>query len=198
MSKKKTTKDAASKKRKSPPKIKKIPPEIKEQKLELFIQKSDEFAEAEAKKRRERQRKKIDFIGGGEIDIDEYVLEVMAAHITKFSKEWFYRLADLYEVDRKLMDIYVKPAFVRLFIIQFVYARFPYSLLRTLRSRNRKLGARRGKLHQHLKKEASDELIAVIKEVFDCMGESAGKGPLHFKMTYSKDHVLFFQTDLFD
>jgi len=202
MGKKKTTKDASGKKKKLPPKLKKtppeaIPPELKEQKLELFIQKSDEFADAEAKKRRESRRKKVQFIGGLTINIDEYVLEVMSEHITKFHKPWFYRLADLYGVPRKVMDEYVKPQFVRLFIIQFVYGRFPYLLLRTLRSRNRKLGKKGGKLHQHLQKDASAQLIQVIKDVYDMMEPSVGKGPLDFKMAYSKEHTLYFQVEMF-
>jgi len=202
MSKKKTTKNKTDKKRKLPPKIEKtppeeIPPEIKEQRLDFFVQKSDELAEAEAKKRRESRRKKVEFIGGASINLEEYILEVMAPHETKFEKAWFYRLADLFGVDRKVMDEYVKPDFVRLFIIQFVYGRFPRLLLRTLRSRNRKLGGKGGKLHQHLSKSASEKLITVIKQVYEFMEPSIGKGPLDFKMKYSKEYTVYFQVDLF-
>src|SRR6266496_4406492 len=82
---------------------------------------------------------KIKLISGREFILSEYIAEEMAIYQSKFFKEWFYRLADIYDVNRTVMDVYVKPDFVRRFIIQFVYGRFPYLLLRTLRSRNRKM-----------------------------------------------------------
>lgn len=177
--------------------IKKLPPEIKVQKIDLFTKQSDELAAHEALKRRERQKQKIEFLSGTVIVIEDYVSDVIAKHITKFHKAWFYRLADLYKVDRALMDVYVKPEFVRQFIIQFVYGRFPYLLLRTLRSRNRKCNRKSCKLFQHLNPDISSKLDDVIREVFEVMGNDEVKTPLDFKMKYSQDYKLFFQVELF-
>lgn len=183
------------KKQKLKPEIKQVAPEIKKQTIELFTQQSDELAAQEAIKRRERQKQKITFLDGASIIIEDLLADAIVKHITKFHKPWFYRLADLYNVDRKVMDVYVKPEFVRQFIIQFVYGRFPYLLLRTLRSRNRKANRKNCKLFQHLNGNASKKLDDVIKEVFDVMGESSN--PLDFKMRYSRQYKLFFQVELF-
>ena len=74
--------------------IKKLPPEIKVQKIDLFTKQSDELAAQEALKRRQRQKQKIEFLSGAVIVIEDYVSDVIAKHITKFHKAWFYRLAD--------------------------------------------------------------------------------------------------------
>src|SRR5580704_10457652 len=81
---------------------------------------------------------RLKLIGGQEFDLVDYVADMMTVYESKFGKPWFYRVADLYKVNRSVMDQYVKPEFVRQFIIQFVYGRFPYKVLRSLRSRNRK------------------------------------------------------------
>jgi hypothetical protein len=194
--KKKDKKGVVSKKGKPKPIIRKLPPEVKDQKIELFTQQSDELAAQEALKRRERQKQKVTFLSGASIIIDDYVANVIAKHITKFHKPWFYKLADLYKIDRKLMDVYVKPDFVRRFIIQFVYGRFPYLLLRTLRSRNRKLHGQNCKLFQHLNAKASEHLDIVIKQVFDVMDDS--ENPLDFKKKYSEQYTIYFQLEMFE
>jgi hypothetical protein len=193
--KKKTQKKIVSKKKPTDAEIKRLPPEVIQQKIESFIKVSDAFAEQEALKRRERQKQKITFISGATIVINEYVADVVAKHITKFHKYWFYKLAELFQVDQSLMEPYVKPDFVRRFIIQFVYGRFPYLLLRTLRSRNRKLHGR-CKLFQHLKGDKSDKLDTVIKEVYDVMCDS--KTPVDFKMRYSELYTVYFQLEMFE
>jgi len=196
MKKQKTKPEIVAKKQKKPvAKVKKIAPEVKDFKIELFTRESDEFAKAEAEKRKERQKKKIEFISGKEFDINDFINDGMVGHHTKFVKDWFYRLADLFKVDRKLMDTFVKPDFVRVFIIQFVYGRFPYLLLRTLRSENRKLRGKGGRLFQHLKKDKSDELDVVINDVYNAM--DGCDTPLEFKEKYSGLYKIYFQTELF-
>lgn len=138
---------------------------------------------------------KIKLIRGNDFSLEKFVASVMARYESKFPKEWFYKLADLYEVGRELMDVYVKPDFVRRFIVQFVYARFPYMLLRTLRSKNKKLGGK-VKLFQHLTKDASDKLDVIIDQVYRVMGES--NSPLDFKMRYSNKYHVYFQLDVFE
>lgn len=139
---------------------------------------------------------KLKLIGGDEFILSDFVAEVMAAYESKFSKAWYYRLADLYSVDRSIMDKYVKPEFVRQFTIQFIYGRFPYMMLRTLRSKNRKTskGNDRSKLFQHLTKTASGELDIVIEQVFEMMGTC--KSPIEFKMKYSSEYKIYFQLEL--
>lgn len=140
---------------------------------------------------------KIKLYGENGFNISEIVAEVLAKYESKFKKYWFNRLADLAGVNRAVMIPYVKPDFVRQFIIGFVYARFPYTVLRTLRSKNRKtsLEAKRTKLFQHMTKVASDQLDVVIAQVYAVMNESDNL--LDFKMKYSKQYQIHFQTELF-
>lgn len=139
---------------------------------------------------------KVKLIKGDEVILSDIIANEMAEHETKFFKEWFYRLADIAHVSRSVMDVYVKPEFVRRFIIQFVYGRFPYMVLRTLRSRNRKKTGKRGKLFQHMTKKASDQLDMIISQVYTIMQKS--EDIVDFKKNYSKEYQLYFQIELFE
>lgn len=138
---------------------------------------------------------KIKLLGGQEFILSDYVSEIMADYEPKFSKDWYYRLADLYQVPRTLMDPYIKPEFVRQFTIEFVYGRFPSAVLRTLRSKNRKTSntLERTKLFQHMTKDASGELDLVIEQVFVLMGKC--KDPISFKLEYSRIYKVYFQLE---
>ena len=157
---------------------------------ELFITEkgSDEYLDKLALR--------VKLIGGEEFSLSDYVTEVMADYESKFSKDWFYRLADLHKVDRSVMDRYVKPEFVRQFIIRFVYGRFPYKMLKALRSKNRKSSSNntRTKLFQHLTKTATEQLEIVIEQVFTLMGSC--NNALDFKMKYSNQYKIYVQLDL--
>ena len=139
---------------------------------------------------------RLKLIGGQEFDLADYVADMMAVYESKFAKPWFYRLADLYKVNRSVMDQYVKPEFVRQFILQFVYGRFPYKVLRSLRSRNRKTSSekQRTKLFQHLTKDASEQLDVVINQVFEMMALCCD--PSEFKLLYSKTYKVYFQLEI--
>jgi hypothetical protein len=130
-------------------------------------------------------------------EVTNIVADVLADYESKFKIEWFYKLADLAGVKRNVMDVYVKPEFVRLFIIEFVYARFPNKILKTLRSKNRQTSTenRRTKLFQHLTKSASEQLDLVISQVEQVMNDSVNL--IDFKMKYSNLYSVYFQTGMF-
>ena len=130
-----------------------------------------------------------------EFSINDYVAEAMTKYETKFKKNWFYALADMYNVERAVMEIWVKPDFVRLFIIQAIYGRFPYLMLRELRKKKISLSGENKRLYHYLTTTASDQLDTVIGQVYTIMGES--KTPLEFWMRYSKEYKIYFQTCLF-
>ncbi|OJY92205.1 MAG: hypothetical protein BGP13_08560 [Sphingobacteriales bacterium 40-81] len=157
---------------------------------ELFITEkgSDEYLDKLALK--------VKLIGGDEFTLSDYISEVMAEYESKFKREWWYRLADLYNVSRSVMDKYVKPEFARQFLVQFVYGRFPQSVLKMLRSKNRKISSaeNRTKLFQHLTKKASEQLDLVIEQVFIMMGNC--NSPMEFKLAYSKEYKIYFQLEL--
>jgi len=175
-----------------------IPFEERQLQIESFVKKSDEFAKDEAAKRKERSRIKKWFINLSDNEIDFLFSNIIEKYESKFKKSWFYRLADLFGVEKKLMDVYVKPDFVRLFIIQFVYARFPQRVLFRLRSRNRKArkdGVNDTKLFQHLSKDASEQLDIVIKQVFVMMGEY--DNVKDFSRAYGAEYKVWYQTEMF-
>ena len=138
---------------------------------------------------------KLKLSGIERFDINEFVTITMTKYETKFHKYWFYKLADLYEVDRTLMDAWVKPEFVRLFIIQAVYARFPYKMLKALRKNKTVYGDTGNKLYHYLTKEASERLDIIIEQIYQVMKDSGN--PLDFWKKYSKAYEVYFQTELF-
>lgn len=175
-----------------------IPIEEKQIRIDAFTKESDELAKKSSGNRKERERVKKWFINLSNNEVDFLFSQIIEKYESKFKKDWFYRVADLFGVDRKLMDVYVKPDFVRLFIIQFVYARFPQRVLFRLRSRNRKArknGISDTKLFQHLSKDASEHLDVVIGQVYKMMGEY--KTFEIFQMNYGKKYKVWYQTQLF-
>lgn len=68
-------------------------------------------------------------------------------------------------------------------------------MLKALRSKNRKRN-KKGKLFQHLKSEASRQIDIIISQVYEMMLIS--ENALDFKMKYSKEYKLHFQTSLFE
>lgn len=132
--------------------------------------------------------------------IEDHVIDKVEDYGYKFYKEWYHALADLYQVDRKLMENYVKPKFVAMFIIHFIYARFPYSVLKSLRKKSPLLfpgysPMRSNKLYQRLSKSSSEQLDMFIEQCFVMMKES--KSVLEFKQSYSQKYTVYFQVDLF-
>ncbi len=139
---------------------------------------------------------KIKLLSGEDFYLQTYVSTLIAVYESKFSKQWFYKLADIYGVDRKVMDEYVKPDFVRQIIVQFVYGRFPYSVLKMLRKNKKKYGTSNNKLFQLLTPKASSDLDIVIQNVYDVMCECENNNPSAFKMAYSKKHQVYFQSEV--
>ena len=130
-----------------------------------------------------------------EFSVANFVAKVMTRYKTKFRKAWFYALADMYGAERAVMDVWVKPDWVRLFIIQAIYGRFPYLMLRELRKRKISLGGENKRLYHYLTATASEQLDTVIGQVYIIMQES--KTPLEFWLRYSKEYKIYFQTSLF-
>lgn len=132
--------------------------------------------------------------------LENYVVDEYVEYEYKFKKYWYYALADLYKVDRSVMDKYVKPKFVPMFKIHFIYARFPQTLLQSLRKKSPFIfpgysGLRTSKLYNHLSKDASDKVDIVIQQAFDVMEQSTSV--LDFKEKYSSLYKVYYQVDLF-
>lgn len=135
-------------------------------------------------------------LNGKDFSLADYVSTLIAVYESKFKKKWFYKLADIYGDPHNVMDEWVKPDYVRQTIVEFVYGRFPYSVLRMLRKNKRKYGTSDNKLYHLLTPKASDDLDIVIQEVYDVMNECENNNPSAFKMAYSSKHKVYFQTEI--
>lgn len=82
-----------------------------------------------------------------------------------FHRSWFYKLADMLGVSRKVMDTYVKPRYVKHFFIRFVYARLGYRVLRELRAARVLAKANDAKLFQFLKDEYYEMIFRIAREI---------------------------------
>lgn len=111
-----------------------------------------------------------------------------------FHKVWFYRLADMLGVSRKVMDTYVKPGYVRDFFIKFVYARLGYMILRELKAARRIAKANGAKLFQFLKGDYYQIIHRIAAEIYT---EMEGKNEDQFILAYSTKFGLPIQKKLF-
>lgn len=148
----------------------------------------------------ERLSLKIKLRNGTEFNLEDYVSTLVTIFESKFHQEWFYRLADVYGDDRSVMEQWVKPDYARQTIVEFVYGRFPYSVIRMLRKNKLKYGTVDNRLYHLLTPKASDDLDIVINDVFELMGEDGGKkyknNPSAFKEAYSNKYKVYYQSEI--
>jgi hypothetical protein len=76
--------------------------------------------------------------GGEEINIDEYVNEnyITGKSTHYFRDQFYYPLADMFGVSRKVMDEFVKPYFVPAFKNAFILSRFPQKVINRIHEKN--------------------------------------------------------------
>lgn len=110
-----------------------------------------------------------------------------------FHKAWFYRLADMLGVNRSVMDMYVKPPYVREFFIKFVYARLSYQVFRELKAARILAKAHDAKLFQFLKDEYYNLIEMIASQIYD---EMEGKNYGQFVESYCKKNKLPIQQTL--
>jgi len=177
----------------------KIPPEVKDHKIELFTKQSDQFAEQEAKKRRESENKKVQFINGSEIDLDEYIDEnFITERKTHYFKPFYLSLADLFGVDAKVMEIFRKPRFVPKFKNYFILGRFPQPVVNRLKAKNKYVGYfRKYYYYQLITKKADAEYRNFIWQAQEMAILYKGQ-PKRFIVEYCTKYGLSIQLDLFD
>jgi len=147
----------------------------------------------------DRLQWKVELNDGREFILSDYVLEKVAPYQKKFPQEFFYLVADMFGIDRKEMDNFRKPRIVAIFIIQFIYARFPEAVFKQLKRRckfTQVFGIREYKLFQWLSDERSKQLDLFIEQAMSTMEQSEGIDD--FKRKYCEAFRMSFQTELFD
>ncbi len=130
----------------------------------------------------------------GKSKISDVILLEPRTYEAIFHKVWFYRLADMLGVNRKVMDTYVKPKYVKDFFILFVYARLGYKVLRELRAARKLAKAHNAKLFQFLKDEYYKIIEMIAVQIYD---EMEGKNYEQFVKSYSMKNNLPIQQVLF-
>src|ERR1700677_3208411 len=112
--------------------VKKIDPkQIEEQESLLF--RADELSPAQKKINKDEI---IELRSGLPLNISAYVRDNFVKHSVHFFKPFFYAFADVYGLERSVMDTYVKPGCVPRFINRYIYGRFPNAVLKRIRQKN--------------------------------------------------------------
>ena len=116
-------------------KVKKVDPKHQEEQEELF-KKSDDISPISKK----LNKAEVTYTtrGGEEINVADYVEEhYFTGKSTHYWRDLFYYpLADMFGVPRKVMDNFVKPYFVPVFKNAFILSRFPHKVVNRIHERN--------------------------------------------------------------
>ncbi len=113
--------------------------------------------------------------GGEEINVDDYVEKNYINYTGKsthyFRDHFYYPLADMFGVPRKVMDEYVKPYFVPVFKNAFILSRFPQKVINHIHENNKYvfLCSRKYFHYQIMTKKADADyrlFIAQAQEIF--------------------------------
>jgi len=143
-------------------------------------------------------------IGGQEINLNEYI-EVnyinYTGQDTHFTREQFYYpLADMFGVDRKLMDNFIRPHFVPVFKNNFIISRFPQKVVSHIREKNKYIAyCRRGFFHyQLMTKKADSDYRLYIGQVQAIINRNPQPTLKEFIIEYCTEYHLAIQLDMFD
>ena len=141
---------------------------------------------------------KLKLLSGEEFPLSEYLSERMLDYSVKFIKDYYYQIARLRSIEKSLMDVYRKPAVVAKITNEFIYGRFPYKVLRELRSRNAYIapGVRAHKHFQYLSEAASEQLDVIIGQAVETM-KTCETWP-EFKLKYSEQYKVYLQIDMYE
>lgn len=181
-----------------------LPTEVKDSKIELFTRKSDELAEVEAKKRKQRQKQKNSFItnGGIEVNVADFVSELYADKKTHYYKSFYNLIADLLGESHEIMKPFRKKRIVAVLKRMFIWGRFPNAVQAKIYSKNKYTGfcTRDYWNYQLLTKTADGMCFDYIREFEETAVEVLSKnGRLkEFIVEHSIKCGLPIQLDAFD
>lgn len=158
----------------------------------LFLEKgSDDFLD--------RLFTKVQLIGGNEFSFEDYILEAPYEYSSHFYKKYYLVTADLFGVERKEMDGYVKHQCAAEATNAFIYSRFPNRVVAHLRSKCKWLPSsfeREFKLFQFLSPVMIEKLDLYIDQYVDL----ASKYPndlIGFKIAFADKYKIAQQMPLF-
>lgn len=174
--------------------IKKVSPEEREEQESILFN-TNAFS---GDRNKIDQNEFIYFQNGIPLNLSAYVRENYIEHSVHFYKQFFYQIADLFGLDRSVMDKYVKPKCVPRFINKYVYGRFPNRVLARIHERNPLMPdfSRAYKNFQFLTIYADNLLKQYINDAYLCM--KSCKNYKEFREKFSGLYGIYNQTELFE
>ena|ERR1700722_17299399 len=140
----------------------------------------------------------LELRSGIPLNLSAYVRNNLVEHSVHFFRPFFYAIADIFVLDRIVMDSYVKPKCVPRFINRYVYGRFPNAVLRRIREKNPLLEdfSREYKNFQFLTEYADRLLRQYIEEAIRVL--RASKSYKEFREKFVHEFGVANQTELFE
>jgi hypothetical protein len=140
--------------------------------------------------------------GGDEINLDEYVNEhyITGQSTHYFRDQFYYPLADMFGVPRKVMDEFVKPYFVPAFKNAFILSRFPQRVIDRIHERNPYIyyWNRRYFHYQVITKKADAEYRLFISQVQEIVNREPKPSFKEFMDEYCEKYKVVKQLNLFE
>jgi P63C domain len=169
------------------------PKQIEEQENLLF--KAKQLSPANKVKKTDQI---IERRGAAPLNVSAYVRNHITEHSVHFFKPFFYAIADVFLLDRHVMDTYVKPKCVPRFINRYVYGRFPNAVLRRIREKNPLLEdfTRESKNFQFLTDYADRLLRQYIEDAIRVL--RASRSYKEFREKFVQEFGIANQTELFE
>jgi hypothetical protein len=140
--------------------------------------------------------------GGDEINIDEYVNEnyITGKSTHYFRDQFYYPLADMFGVSRKVMDEFVKPYFVPAFKNAFILSRFPQKVINRIHEKNPYIYCwnRRYFHYQVITKKADAEYRLFISQAQEIFNREQKPTVKEFINEYCTKYNVPMQLNLFE
>lgn len=173
---------------------KKVDPKHKEEQENILFRTN----EKSPGQKKINQSEIIQLQSGIPLSLSAYVKRNYVEHSVHFFKPFFYAFADVYGLERALMDKYVKPKCVPRFINRYIYGRFPNKVLNKIHCYNPLLSdfSRAYKNFQFLTIYADNLLQTYINDAIECLEES--KSYAEFKIKFVQKFGVPNQIELFE
>jgi hypothetical protein len=185
---------------KTPQKVKKVDPKHQEEQEKLFSE-ADKISPVSKKINKVEIVKTI---GGDEINLAEYVEENYVNFKGKsthyFRDLFYYPLADMFGVPRKVMDDFMKPYFVPAFKNAFILSRFPQKVVARIHEKNPYIyyWNREFFHYQVMTKKADADYRLFISQAQEIFSRNPKPTIKEFMKEYCEKYKVPMQLNLFD
>lgn len=181
-------------------KVKKVDPKHQEEQEKLLFD-ADQISPI-GKRKKINKAEIVKTMGGEEINLADYIEEnyITGKSTHYFKEQFYYPLADMFGVPRKVMDEFVKPYFVPVFKNAFILSRFPQRVVNRIQEKNPYVSYwyRRYFHYQFLTKTADVEYRLFISQAQEIMNRVPKPTVKEFINEYCDKYNVPKQLSLFD